>query len=153
MDEENTLRSVCEVKQKYALNSALGQLYTLVKPEDIGKEGGSSAQRSVRQVYNYMTCNGGSNAMVGPTLCLSSHAFLFFLLAGLTYGMLCTDIDFWYIWREVKDDGIVLHISDVQKVGTAIDILSASCHFSCLPLKNLHINQNKPYSSPLPCIV
>ena len=63
MDEENTLRSVCEVKQKYALNSALGQLYTLVKPEDIGKEGGSSAQRSVRQVYNYMTCNGGSNDM------------------------------------------------------------------------------------------
>ena len=124
MDEENTLRSVCEVKQKYALNSALGQLYTLVKPEDIGKEGGTSAQRSVRQVYNYMTCNGGSNATT--TSCLSSHAFLFFLLAGLTYDMLCTDIDFWYIWREVKDDGIVLHISDVQKVGTAIDILSAS---------------------------
>ena len=151
MDEENTLRSVCEIKQKFALNSALGQLYTLVKPEDIGKEGGSSAQRSVRQVYNYMTCNGGSNAPT--TSCLSSYAFLFFLLAGLTYGMLCTDIDFWYIWREVKEDGIVLHISDVQKVGTAIDCQHhGPCHLSCLPLNNISIRISL-ILPPLPCIV
>ena len=61
VDEENILRSVLEVKQKYALNAAMGQLHALVKPSDIGKDGGSSAMRSVRQVYNYLSLNGGSH--------------------------------------------------------------------------------------------
>ena len=61
MDANNILRAILEVKQKYALSASQGELYTRVQPGDIGKGGGDSAARSVRQVYNYMSSNGGSH--------------------------------------------------------------------------------------------
>ena len=61
MDADNILHAIMEIKQKYALSASQGELHTHVQPGDRGKGGGSSAARSVRQVYNYMSANGGSH--------------------------------------------------------------------------------------------
>lgn len=48
-----------EMKHAYAISeSSAGKLYQVVKPSDLSKDGGSSAVRCVRQVYNYMDNNG-----------------------------------------------------------------------------------------------
>ena len=57
-----------EMKHAYAISESTdGKLYTAVKPSDMSKQGGSSAVRCVRQVYNYMNNNGEDES----SICLS----------------------------------------------------------------------------------
>lgn len=95
------LLSVMKVKEKLFLNSKDGQLYDLVTVDGLADRKCSSkvSDDYVREVLNFIEAN------------------------GLSYGILCSDVDFYFLWWERSNK--TLHISASQTVRLATVVLGS----------------------------